>query len=68
MTESLYKCSDCLDVSTEINWVDDNTMSSQCCNATVTEVKRKHGDDCCCLNCDPDGIVQAYFARTGRVL
>lgn len=65
---ALYKCTNCGDVSDQPKWVDDNTPASACCNAPVESVAMAHGDGCCCRDCDPSGLVQSYYARTGRVL
>ena len=67
MTMSLYKCTDCGEVTDDVNMFTDAVIS-RCCDAPVIEVKRAHGDGCCCRDCDPSGLVQSYYARTGRVL
>jgi hypothetical protein len=64
----LYKCSDCGSVSEDAALGADDVVRSICCRAEVAEVELEHGDGCCCRDCDPDGLVQSYYARTGRVL
>jgi hypothetical protein len=65
---SLYKCSDCGKPTAEVRWIDDNTPASDCCDAPVSEFQFKHGDDCCCYDCDPDGLAQMSYSRLGMVL